>query len=33
MQQPLSKEDLDNLLHGIEGIRFDTNEEIEVIFK
>lgn len=33
MQQPLSKEDLDNLLHGIEDIRFDTNEEIEVIFK
>ncbi len=33
MQQSLSKEDFENLLEGIEGIRFDTSEEIEVTFK
>lgn len=33
MQQSLSKEDFDNLLKGIEGIRFDTSEEIKVTFR
>lgn len=33
MQQPQSKEDYENLLQGIEGIRFDTSEEIEVTFR
>lgn len=33
MQQSPSKEDFDNLLEGIEGIRFDTSEEIKVTFR
>lgn len=33
MQQSLSKEDFDNLLKGIEGIKFDTSEEIKVTFR
>lgn len=33
MQQPQSKEDLESLLQGIEGIKFDASEEIEVIFR
>ena len=33
MEQSLSKEDFDNLLQGIEGIRFDTSEEIKVTFR
>jgi len=33
MEQSLSKEDFDNLLKGIEGIRFDTSEEIKVTFR
>ena len=33
MQQPQSKEDLESLLQGIEGIKFDVSEEIEVTFR
>jgi len=33
MQGPQSKENFENLLQGIEGIRFDTSEEIEVTFR
>lgn len=33
MEQSLSKEDFDNLLKGIEGIKFDTSEEIKVTFR
>jgi hypothetical protein len=33
MEKPKTKEDFRNLLQGIEGIKFDLNEEIEVQFR
>jgi len=33
MEQPQSKDDFESLAQGLEGIRFDANEEIEITFR